>query len=116
MANMDVTLPDLQGVVGTEDAVAVSIITLPASITVPDLQGAVGTCYRTPYITALSSPAAPGGSLTITGFGFGASRGNSVVKIGVVTVTAYTSWSDTSIVCTIPLAATSGYVGVYIGS
>src|SRR5712672_1445949 len=48
-----------------------------------------------------------GTQVTITGSGFGAAQGNSVVTLNSTPVTI-TSWSDTSISCTVPTGATTG--------
>jgi hypothetical protein len=51
--------------------------------------------------------------VVLSGSGFGASQGNSVVRLngGLVTITG---WSDTSINITIPSAATSGPLAVFV--
>ncbi|MBT9333100.1 beta strand repeat-containing protein [Paracidobacterium acidisoli] len=67
-----------------------------------------------PTITTLSpTSGAAGTSITITGTGFGASQGSSTVAFGGTTATA-TSWSDTSIVTTVPTGATVGNVNVVV--
>ncbi|MGA8552876.1 MAG: DUF1349 domain-containing protein, partial [Candidatus Acidiferrales bacterium] len=61
-----------------------------------------------PVITALSATTGSVGSqVVISGSGFGASQGNSLVTLSGTAVTV-NSWSATSIVVTIPSAATSG--------
>lgn|GEM_PF-5491805 len=52
----------------------------------------------------------PGGQLTVTGEGFGATQGTKKVVIGGVAADVV-SWSDTQVVATIPDTG-SGYVGV----
>jgi hypothetical protein len=65
-----------------------------------------------PRVTALSSWwGQPSGDLAVHGVGFGATRGTQNVYIGGKAATPK-SWSDTSIVFTLPSNATSGYVGV----
>jgi len=61
-----------------------------------------------PVITTVSATAGPIGSqVVISGSGFGASQGSSVVMLNGALVTI-NSWSDKSITITIPLGATSG--------
>ncbi len=55
-----------------------------------------------PYIASLSPAAGAGGaSVTLTGGGFGAVQGSSVLSVGPVQLTA-DSWSDTAVSFTIP--------------
>jgi C1A family cysteine protease len=68
-----------------------------------------------PTISALKPVAARrGATVTITGTGFGASRGTSVVKFGSKTCTRYVSWTDTGILCRVPADATYGAVRVAV--
>ena len=70
----------------------------------------------TPAITGLSRIAGPEGvSVTIGGTSFGAVQGTSTVTFNGTAVTAYTSWSDTSITVAVPSGATSGSVVVTVG-
>jgi len=75
-----------------------------------------------PTITGLAPSAAPtGGSVTISGSGFGASQYNSTVRFyagtNVLGPTAtVTSWSDTEIVAAVPLGAATGPVRVFVAS
>src|SRR6266567_3467715 len=65
-----------------------------------------------PTINSLFPPAAElGGTITLNGFGFGSSRGNSTVQFNSVTA-ASPSWSDTSITVVVPASATNGPVTV----
>ena len=81
------------------------------SFSFPDC--ATGT---TPTITSLSpTSAAVGASVTITGTNFGATQGMSAVTFNGTTATSITSWSTTSIVATVPAAATTGNVVVTVG-
>ncbi len=65
-----------------------------------------------PVILSLSATSATIGSqITITGSNFGATQGGSAVLLNDAPVTV-TSWSNTSIVFTIPASATSGAVVV----
>jgi RHS repeat-associated protein len=65
-----------------------------------------------PTITSLTPPAAQALSfITISGSGFGASQSSSQVQFNGVAATA-TSWSDTSIIVSVPSSASSGPVTV----
>lgn len=55
-----------------------------------------------------------GDSITITGTGFAATQGSSTVKFNGTAATI-NSWSATSIVCTVPLGASTGNVVVDVG-
>jgi subtilisin family serine protease len=60
-----------------------------------------------PRITKLSPKLGPPGTVvTIRGIGFGSKRGASYVKFGITKVTNYVSWSDTKIVCKVPITGT----------
>lgn len=68
-----------------------------------------------PSITQLSpNVGVPATAVTITGTGFGATKGSSTVKFNGLTA-ATTSWSATSIAATVPSGATSGNVIVTVG-
>ncbi|MEW6554180.1 MAG: IPT/TIG domain-containing protein [Actinomycetota bacterium] len=57
----------------------------------------------TPRITKISPASGPvGTTVTVTGAGFGATRGTSTVKFGITAVTSYVSWSNTQIVVKVP--------------
>src|SRR6266568_3918458 len=67
-----------------------------------------------PVITSVSATTGSVGSqVTITGSGFGAAQGGSVVLLNGAPVTI-NFWSSTSIVTTIPTGATSGYLAVTV--
>jgi regulation of enolase protein 1 (concanavalin A-like superfamily) len=67
-----------------------------------------------PFITALSATTGPAGSqVAISGLGFGATQGESIVTLNAVPVTI-NSWSDTVIIVTIPAGATSGFMVVSV--
>jgi hypothetical protein len=67
-----------------------------------------------PSITSLSpTSGAAGASVTITGAGFGATQGGSTVKFNGTTA-AIASWSNTTIVATVPTSATTGSVIVTV--
>jgi RHS repeat-associated protein len=78
-------------------------------------QNVVFTFYN-PVISSLLPPAGPvGGSITISGSGFGNShtnsQGTSIVNFNGVSANI-SSWSDTSITATVPANATSGPVTI----
>ena len=63
-----------------------------------------------PMITSLSPPAAQvGGTVILSGIGFGASQGTSQVQFNGL-VAAVRSWSDTSVSVLVPSTATNGPV------
>ena len=67
-----------------------------------------------PVITSLSATTGPVGTqVIISGSGFGASQGNSMVTLSAAPVTS-SAWSATSIAITIPSGATSGPVLVSV--
>ena len=67
-----------------------------------------------PVITNISATTGPvGGAVTITGTGFGATQGSSLVQLNDMQA-SITSWSDTSISIAIPTGATSGYLAVLV--
>ena len=70
-----------------------------------------------PSITGLSPDhGAPGAAVTITGSGFGATRGTSSVRFGA-TAAAVVSWSASSIACVVPtVAAGATTVAVTVGA
>jgi regulation of enolase protein 1 (concanavalin A-like superfamily) len=69
-----------------------------------------------PFISSLSATTgAVGSQVTITGSNFGATQSTSVVTLNASEVTV-NSWSNTSIVFTIPASATSGPVVVSVAS
>jgi IPT/TIG domain len=81
----------------------------------PDLQGLAGTVKLLPQIYSVAPTGqAIGSSITITGAGFGATQGRSYVTIGAVQFITYASWSDTSIVCTVPAGAATGSLTVWV--
>jgi hypothetical protein len=69
-----------------------------------------------PHITSPLSPASGpvGTSVTISGTGFGATKGTSTVTFNAKTATP-TSWSDTEIKAPVPSGATTGPVVVTVG-
>ena len=70
-----------------------------------------------PSIASLSPSVGPvspvGGSVTIKGTGFGATRGSSVVTFGG-TASTPTFWSDTKIVSPVPGTLAAGFVDVAV--
>jgi hypothetical protein len=72
------------------------------------------TVYN-PTISSLSPPSGPiGGSITLHGSGFGATQGSSTVQFNGVNA-GISTWTDTSIVATVPSGATTGPVTVTEG-
>jgi RHS repeat-associated protein len=55
-------------------------------------------------------------SVTITGTGFGSTRGSSTVTFNGTAVTTYSSWSAASVTVTVPSGATSGGVIVTVSN
>ena len=96
---------------------------LPVTISTPDgtpssNSGAKGVIYSgvvSPHISGVNPTSGTGGTpVTITGSGFGATRGaSSVVQFGGVNATA-TSWSDTSIVATVPTGLLEGPISIVV--
>jgi regulation of enolase protein 1 (concanavalin A-like superfamily) len=67
-----------------------------------------------PILSSVSPASGTTGTqVVLSGFGFGASQGNSVVRLNGVPVTVNT-WSNTSITITIPPGATSGPLAVAV--
>ncbi len=63
-----------------------------------------------PAITALSPKQAyPGATVTITGTGFGKTRGTSKVYFGAKAATSYVSWSNTKIKVKVPLTSAGSH-------
>ena len=101
------------------------VITIPANaldgdvvLTRDDTKASVGVGYDVVPTISSISPArrVVGEQLTITGSGFGSSRGSSDVTFdgGSVAATTYVSWSATQIVVEVPAGATTGTVTVNI--
>lgn len=66
-----------------------------------------------PYISKLNPSAGGAGSvLTVSGSGFGASRGSSMVLFGGTPVASYRGWGDTWIKCVVPQGPTGGAISV----
>jgi hypothetical protein len=77
--------------------------------------GAAFTVMSTPSITSLSpTSGAVGTSVTVTGTNFGTTQGASTVTFNGTTGTP-TSWSATSVVVPVPLAAITGPVVAVVG-
>jgi regulation of enolase protein 1 (concanavalin A-like superfamily) len=67
-----------------------------------------------PVISSISATSASvGGQIVISGTGFGAAQGNSIVTLNGAPVTI-NSWSNTSLTITIPAGATSGPMSVLV--
>jgi outer membrane protein assembly factor BamB len=72
-----------------------------------------------PYVQTMTPTTGPAGTLvTLTGFGFGATRGTSYVQFGSVQATSYSSWSNTQIKVYVPSGVASGTIEavVYVSS
>jgi len=75
------------------------------------------TCSISPNITSISpTNFTVGTSVTINGTNFGATRGTSTVTFNTKDATAIASWSNTKIVCTVPVGATSGSLYITVNS
>jgi hypothetical protein len=72
--------------------------------------------FAAPSITSLSPTAAPvGGSVTISGSGFGSPQGSSYVTFGTTKVTSVLSWGASQLVVVVPTGASTGGVAVVVG-
>ena len=68
-----------------------------------------------PYIAGLSpSSGAPTSTVTVLGANFGATQGTSTVAFNGTATTTASSWSDTSIVVSVPTGAATGSVIVHV--
>ena len=88
----------------------------PVSLVVNSVQSVCSAnCQFTvinPVINSLSPPSAPlGGSVTVSGSGFGSSQASSQVQFNGISANV-TSWSDTSVTAVVPSTATTGPVNV----
>jgi RHS repeat-associated protein len=95
--------------------VPVGATTGPVNVVVNSIQGISSASFTVvhPLITSLSPPAAQiGGTITITGAGFGAYTGEGQVQFNGIAVYGSYPWSDTSVSATVPSGATSGTVTV----
>jgi len=91
-------------------------ITSTANTVATDWSDGYFTIYITPVISSVSPimvSSAGGTVVTISGSGFGASRGAGRVTFGGVEASSYTGWSDTRITCVAP-AHTMGPVDVAV--
>jgi RHS repeat-associated protein len=84
-----------------------------ATATFDNVSVTAGSSLPNPVITGITpTTGAPGTSVTISGSGFGSTQGsNSSVNFNGAAATA-TSWSDTSIVATVPDNTTTGPISV----
>lgn len=74
----------------------------------------VSSALAAPAIASLDvASGAAGTPVTLTGSGFGATKGTSAVKFRG-NLAPIVSWSDTQIVCTVPPSATAGDLGVWV--
>jgi RHS repeat-associated protein len=86
-----------------------------ATATFDNVSITAGTPLTAPVVsTASPNPGGVGYTETITGSGFGASQGSSIVYFNGVPATTYGSWSATQITVTIPTGATYGPVTVVV--
>ena len=70
---------------------------------------------RAPGIAGLKPTAGKRGALvTITGTGFGGTKGASAVRFGGARCTKYVSWSDGQVRCRVPVKAKYGIVKVTV--
>ena len=98
-----------------------TIGSLPGTLTItdnasnsPQTVNLTGTGTALPSITSLSvTSGIVGASVTIKGTGFGSPQGSSTVTFNGVSATA-TTWKSTSIVASVPSAATTGAVVVTV--
>src|SRR5207302_5254465 len=75
---------------------------------------ASGSLFAAPSITSLSPTSGPSGtSVTISGNGFGNSKGTSTVTFGGV-VASTTSWGNKSITAVVPSGLANGAVSVVV--
>jgi RHS repeat-associated protein len=74
----------------------------------------IGFTIPNPIITSISPTTGPVGTpVTVTGTGFGATRGTSTLAFQGLAATI-TTWSDNQIVATVPTAAMTGYIQVTV--
>ena len=70
-----------------------------------------------PYITSVTPTALKiGEELTISGYNFGTTQGNSFISFANANASIYTSWSDKEIKVKIPDGANSGKLSVTVGN
>jgi hypothetical protein len=70
-----------------------------------------------PGITSLSpNPVTPGSPATITGTSFGATRGSSSVTFSGMAASVVSTWTDTSIVATVPSGTAAGSLVVTVNN
>ena len=78
-----------------------------------DVCRALSDVSSTPHIDQIAPCKAQlGAKVTISGSDFGFSKGTSQLTFNGTAVTAYESWSDTEVVCTVPAGTTDGPVRV----
>jgi RHS repeat-associated protein len=90
-------------------AVSASSSSNLATVGFDNVSSTTGTPVTAPSITGVSpSPVGAGYSMTVTGSGFGSARGTSTVYFNSVPATAYGTWTNTSVVTTVPAGVTTG--------
>jgi hypothetical protein len=89
----------------------------PISVTTPAGTGSsTGSFTVVPSLTSLSPTSGPSGTaVTITGTGFGSTRGSSTVTFNGTAATSFPTWNATTISTTVPSGATTGPVVVTVG-
>jgi len=86
----------------------------PVTVTMNSLQSNSNVAFIVihPVISGVTPPSGTvGGTVTVTGSGFGIAQGSSQIQFNG-TVATPSSWSDTSITVTVPTGATTGQVTV----
>jgi RHS repeat-associated protein len=90
--------------------VPIGATTGPVNVVVNSIQGISSASFDVihPVVTSVTPPSAPiGGTITVTGTGFGTYTGFGQVLFNGTGVSGY-PWSDTSITATVPSGSTSG--------
>jgi hypothetical protein len=73
------------------------------------------TILDQPTVTSISPTSGPvGTTLTVTGTKFGASQGASTLSVNGAVASSISTWTDTQIVATVPVTATTGPVKVTV--
>lgn len=114
-AASDVNVVDSGTIMATTPAHAAGSVDV--TVANPDLQSITlinGYSYiAPPYLSGISPAYGPFNTeVTIQGSGFGSTRHSSVVKFNGEPAIQYNSWSETEIICLVPLNATTGPVTV----
>ncbi len=87
-----------------------------ATATFDNVSVTLGSSLPNPVVSGITpATGAPGASVTIAGSGFGTTQGTSTINFNGASATVI-SWSNTSIVATVPDSATTGPVAVTVGN